>query len=155
MPKLGKEERIKRLKQKLEDLHEGRVMSLRDMQSLLTAEQTFRHFMNTLNRECYGNNWHRKSKHDMRAQIPVIATLEDGFGRKRIHYHCLFSRPQHLKDWQFRMLLLQHWQDTKMGGANQNKIEPIYDLKGAITYLIKEWRPTDASKLDCINTHVY
>ena len=119
------------------------------------ACQQFTYFMNKLNDACFGNNWSRRAKHDPRARIAVLPIIENGFGTKRLHYHCLFERPAHISHDKFQLLIYLCWDETRNGGNIRNDVQMVYDSLGFMGYMTKELRVNDFDKLDEKNIHIY
>ena len=119
------------------------------------AIQTFREFINELNKDCYGNNWQRRAKHHPSAHIAIVPVLEDGFGTKRMHYHCIAKKPSLLHAWQFEILVVMHWAERHLGGKYHNKIEDIWDKKGWAGYMSNELTLNHADIIDEKNIHIY
>lgn len=119
------------------------------------ACQQFTYFMNKLNDACFGNNWSRRAVHDPRARIAVLPIIENGFGTKRLHYHCLFARPTHISNDKFQLLIELCWDETRNGGDMRNDVQKVYDSLGFLGYMTKELRIDDFDKFDEKNTHIY
>ena len=119
------------------------------------ASSQFGYFVNKLNDACYGNNWDRRAKNDPSAKLAVMPILEDGFGRKRLHYHCLFAKPTEISIDLFRLKINYCWGQTYTGGSKHNKIRPIHFRFGLINYITKEMSVTGFDKIDVDNTHIY
>lgn len=126
-----------------------------DPETIERASADFSHFLNKLNDACFGNNWSRRAKHDPTARIAVVPIVENGFGTKRLHYHCVFSRPAHISYAKFRIVIALCWHETRNGGYTRNDIQKIYDRSGFIGYMAKELRVDDFDKLDAKNIHIY
>ena len=126
-----------------------------DPESVEQASSDLRYFLNKLNDACFGNNWSRFAKHNRTARIAVVPIIENGFGTKRLHYHCVFSRPVHISYAKFRIVIALCWNDTRNGGDTRNDIKKIYDRSGFMGYITKELRIDDFDKLDATNTHIY
>ena len=126
--------------------------------SVRWAQGEFRQFMNWLNCICYGQNWFRKAKHCPSKRVAVIPVLEDGFGTKRLHYHCAFARPSHIEPWKFALAIDVLWSETRSGSSKHNKIVLIDDLPGWLDYITKEVFPSipeTNDKIDVLNMYVY
>lgn len=73
------------------------------------ASLNFRHFMNLLNSEVYGNRFKR---HGHRLQVvPVL----EGVEYTRLHYHCIIDRPNEIGFEGFSNLLRDCWSRTHWG----------------------------------------
>jgi len=119
------------------------------------ACQQFTYFLNKLNDACFGNNWSRRAMHNPRARIAVLPIIENGFGTKRLHYHCLFARPTHISHDKFQLLIKLCWDETRNGGHMRNDVQKVYDSLGFMGYMTKELRVDNFDKLDEKNTHIY
>ena len=119
------------------------------------ASRTFNWFLNKLNDDCYGNNWQRRAKHIPSARIAIVPILADGFGYKRLHYHCAAVKPKNLNDWQFEKLILMLWDNSYLGSKEHNKIEPIWNKKGWAKYISEELTLDTADIIDEKNIHIY
>lgn len=119
------------------------------------AIRNFTWFIKNLNDTCYGNNWHRRAKHRPDAQLPVVPMLEDGYGYKRLHYHCVMTKPEALKDWQFEALIIDQWAASRLGGKSRNKVEPFYFREGVADYICKEMGSSNTDIIDIRNMHIY
>ena len=111
--------------------------------------------MNKLNDACFGNNWSWRAVHDSRARIAVLPIIENGFGTKRLHYHCLFARPTHINNDKFQLMIELCWDETRNGGDMRNDVQTAYDSLGFLGYMTKELRTDDFDKFDEKNTHIY
>jgi len=122
------------------------------------VERDFRHFMNRLNRATYGNDWREKAEQCADQRIAVIPIHEDGYGRKQLHYHCVFSTPEHLSIEKFSKMILFIWSELRIGSKKYNEIKKIYDREGWIDYIMKEVNlliPDNNNKIDALNMHTY
>ena len=126
-----------------------------DPETVEQASSDFCHFLNKLNDACFGNNWSRRAKHDPTARIAVVPIIENGFGTKRLHYHCVFSRPAHISHDKFRLMIALCWNEARNGGNTRNDIQQVYDSSGFVGYMTKELRVDNFDKLDAKNIHIY
>ena len=126
-----------------------------DPETIENACKQLTYFLNKLNDACFRNNWSRRSKHDPSARVAVIPVIENGFGRKRLHYHCIFARPAHIKSNMFQLLIDLCWDEARNGGGTKNDVQHVYDRLGFAGYMTKELRVNDFDKLDEKNTHIY
>jgi len=126
-----------------------------DPVTLENAATQFGHFMHKLNDSCHGNNWSRRSGKDPSAKLAVLPIIENGYGRKRIHYHCLFARPAYISLEMFQLKVDMCWHDTYTGGRARTDVQPLYDKLGFVDYVTKELSPNNFDKLDVPNTHIY
>tara|TARA_R110001606_G_scaffold12369_1_gene54003 strand:- start:45515 stop:46015 length:501 start_codon:yes stop_codon:yes gene_type:complete len=94
------------------------------------AIQNFRHFMNLLNTEVFGNSFVRHGK-----RIQVIPFLEGGLNGTRLHYHCVIDCPRRSLDMTFPSLIQKCWSKTSYG-YNQIDIQRNTD-HGWIDYISK------------------
>lgn len=127
----------------------------RNPKTIEFASKQFRHFMYKLNDACMGNNWSRRARNDPSARIAVVPIVESGFGRKRLHYHCLFARPKHTCVDQFRIKVNLCWAMTHTGSWNRNMVREIYDYDGLVDYVAKELSPRHTAQLDAQNLHIF
>ena len=119
------------------------------------ASSEFRYFLNKLNDSCFGNNWSRRANRNPANRLAVIPVIEDGFGRKRLHYHCVFAKPKYMSVRLFRLQIDLHWGATKYGGSTRNDVQSLYDKFGFVDYMTKELKVMDFEKLDVSNLHIY
>jgi len=126
-----------------------------DPETVEQASSDFGYFLNKLNDACFRNNWSRRALHDPRARIAVIPIIENGFGTKRLHYHCVFARPTHMRHDKFQLLIELCWDETRNGGVMRNDIQKVYDSLGFMDYITKELRADNFDNLDEKNTHIY
>lgn len=126
-----------------------------DPETIERAQKQLSHFLNKLNDACYGNNWSRRAKHSPSARLAVVPIIENGYGRKRLHYHCVFSCPSNMSNEKFHMLIEFCWNQTRDGGDTNNDVQRIYDGLGFAGYMTKELRDNDCDKLDVMNAHIY
>jgi hypothetical protein len=122
------------------------------------AEQDFRHFMNRLNRSAFGNNWTRKAKHHADNRVAVIPVHENGYGRKRLHYHCAIGTPEHLNKEKFSMTIELLWSELHKGSEKHNEVKEIYSLNGWLQYILKEVNllvPNNNNQIDVSNLHIF
>lgn len=126
--------------------------------SVEAAESDFRHLMSRLNRAIYGNNWLRKSEKKPDQRVAVFPVHEDGYGRKRLHYHCAFATPEHITVEKLSSMIGLIWSELRKGSEKHNKFVPIYDEEGWLDYILKEVNlliPDNNNKIDARNMHTY
>lgn len=124
----------------------------------IDAQNNARQFSNRVNQVLFGNNWRRKSKHDLRGRLPAIAVLEGKSngddGNKRWHYHFAFAKPDNLSNKEFAAILLDCWRSTSKGGYFKNVVTPDSDF-GWIEYITKTFKSDQIEALDMQSLHVY
>lgn len=126
-----------------------------DPETIDNACKQLTYFLNKLNDACFGNNWSRRAKRNPSARIAVVPVIENGFGWKRLHYHCIFARPAHINSNKFQLLINLCWDKARNGGGTKNDVQQAYDRLGFAGYMTKELRVYDFDKLDEKNIHIY
>jgi hypothetical protein len=76
---------------------------------LFEASKNFRHFMNRLNRSCFGNAVRRQDK-----RLRVFSVVEHN-ALVRFHHHGVIERPEHLEFEEFKQLIQSCWLKTNWG----------------------------------------
>ena len=111
----------------------------------LLASKNLRHFLNRVNRHCYGNASSRYGK-----RVPCLAVLEGG-GRtgKRLHYHLMIDCPRDELEASYSRLLTNQWHQTEWG-YREVRIEPCdFDW---IPYILKQRSKQEfGSAIDWLN----
>ena len=73
------------------------------------ASQNFRHFLNRLNRHCFGNAQRRFDK-----RLAVISVIENN-SSTRFHIHCSIEWLDRYRFDQFCQMIRKCWAETKWG----------------------------------------
>ena len=73
------------------------------------ASQNFRHFLNRLNRHCFGNAAKRFDK-----KLAVISVIENN-SSTRLHIHCSIELPDRYSFDDFCQIIRNLWTETKWG----------------------------------------
>lgn len=113
------------------------------------ASKNLRHFLNRLNRSCFGNAARRNSR-----RIEVIPNLEKSYSG-RLHYHLLMRNPFPDNPVLFEEKIKDCWKKT-LFADHQTKIEEAYDPPGWNSYITKDVAKKDErdrSTIDWENYH--
>ena len=95
----------------------------------MLASRNFRHFLNRLNREVYGNAARRFGK-----GLKVIAVLEHD-ALVRFHYHAVIDQPETMNFTEFKQAIEDAWAKTRWG-YDQTEIVPMTS-EGWVRYISK------------------
>lgn len=121
---------------------------------LIRASKEFSHFDALMNREVYGNNWHRISKKNQKRRIPIIPIIEGVNNAKHLHYHAILGCPDHVPIPEFIRLINKCWSQGYYRGEYYNHAEETYDKKGWTDYIVKEITETNDS-IDINNIRIW
>lgn len=91
-------------------------------------EDTVSHFFHRVNTAVFGNAVRRYKK-----RLKMFGVWEK---TDRYHVHLFIEKPNRLSHYQFTHLLRENWRKTKWG-YETDKIEPIYDFDGWVSYMSK------------------
>ena len=95
----------------------------------ISSETNFRHFINLLNKQVYGNA-HKRFKKSV-SVLPILEKSSDN----RFHYHLLLEKPNHIQQEVYELMIVDCWKKTKFG-YNQIDIRNIYS-DGWVHYITK------------------
>lgn len=108
------------------------------------ASQNLKHFLNKLNRHCFGNAFKRYNK-----RLEVMPILEKS-NWQRLHYHLLIRLPDGVDEATISELIPLFWMETRFG-YSENRVETVYSYYW-IDYIMKKLAAT--SELDIENTYI-
>ncbi|MBL4751952.1 MAG: hypothetical protein JKX71_15480 [Amylibacter sp.] len=96
------------------------------------AEKNLRHFLNRLNRKCFGSAAVRR--HNKR--VEVIPVLEKSYSG-RLHYHLTLRNPLPDRPFFFKQMIGRCWSETKYADKHID-IQEAYDVQRWNSYITKQ-----------------
>jgi hypothetical protein len=108
----------------------------------MNASQNLRHFLNLLNRACFGTAARRKNM-----SVEVIPVLEKSYSG-RLHYHLTLRNPNPKQAFFFQQRIADCWKKTDFADA-QIDIQIASDVSGWNRYITKDRR----TNIDWENYH--
>lgn len=126
----------------------ARNWDVRQVLTAIEAQTTFRHFLNRLNANTFGNAARRYGK-----SITAIPLLEGEATHKLLHYHCALGNfPTALCDKVINAKITNAWHQTPFGNE-QIDIQPMRTT-GWLNYAGKEIGFRDADVIDWANVRL-
>lgn len=97
------------------------------------AIRNVRHFLNRLNRFCFGKSAQRYGH-----KVEVIPCFEYGGSNNRLHLHFFIKKPNHIPEWKFLLKVSSCWTQTRWGALSM-VIKKNTD-SGWLEYITKDTR---------------
>ena len=114
----------------------------------MKAQTNFRHFLNRLNANVFGNAAKRHGK-----SVSVLPILEGQISQKLLHYHCAMGNfRDDLPDAAIASIIQHAWQQTPFGNE-QVLVEPMHSTRW-VSYIAKELGSSNSVAFDLDNTRL-
>lgn len=125
----------------------------RDVNRREQMDRDLNKFFNLLNDWISGSrNWKRLERQGKYTKLRNVTVVENGHGMLRMHAHSAIAFPSRIAHWQAEMLVKECWQQTMLGKGARIDVREIYDEKGWIEYISKEFTALNCEALD-LNTY--